>query len=142
MNKTAHVCMHACSVASVASDSLRPCGLQPTRLLHPWDFPGKSFGVGYYCLLQCMKVKNESEVAQSCPTLHDLMDCSLPGSSTHGIFWARVLEWGANCLLHWKAIHWCFANYLWEELDFFKISYLLQSNMYSPVYDQYWDSAM
>ena len=42
-----------------------------------------------------MKVKSESEVAQSCPTLGDLMDCSLPGSSVHGIFQARVLEWGA-----------------------------------------------
>ena len=42
-----------------------------------------------------MKVKSESEVAQSCPTLHNPMDCSLPGSSIHGIFQARVLEWGA-----------------------------------------------
>ena len=42
-----------------------------------------------------MKVKSESEVAQSCPTLSDPMDCSLPGSSVHGIFQARVLEWGA-----------------------------------------------
>ena len=42
-----------------------------------------------------MKMKSESEVAQSCPTLSDLMDCSLPGSSVHGIFQARVLEWGA-----------------------------------------------
>jgi len=42
-----------------------------------------------------MKVKSEREVAQSCPTLHDPTDCSLPGSSIHGIFQARVLEWGA-----------------------------------------------
>ena len=68
---------------------------QPIRLLHPWDSPGKSTGVGCHFLLQCMKVKSESEVAQSCLTLSDPMDCSLPGSSVHGIFQARVLEWGA-----------------------------------------------
>ena len=68
---------------------------QPTRLPHPWDSPGKDTGVGCHFLLQCRKVKSESEVAQSCPTLSDPMDCSLPGSSVHGIFQARVLEWGA-----------------------------------------------
>jgi len=61
----------------------------------PWDSPGKNTGVGCHFLLQCMKVKSESEVAQSCPTLSDPMDCSLPGSSVHGIFHARVLEWDA-----------------------------------------------
>ena len=61
----------------------------------PWDFSGKNTGVGCHFLLQCMKVKSESEVAQPCPTLSDPMDCSLPGSSIHGIFQARVLEWGA-----------------------------------------------
>ena len=70
-------------------------GLQPTRVLRPWDFPGKSTGVGCHFLLQCMKVKSESEVTQSCPTVSDPMDCSLPSSSVHGIFQARVLEWGA-----------------------------------------------
>ena len=68
---------------------------QPTRLPRPWDSPGKNTGVGCHFLLQCMKVKSESEVAQSCLTLRDPMDCSLPGSSIHGIFQARVLEWGA-----------------------------------------------
>ena len=68
---------------------------QPTRLPHPWDSPGKSTGVGCHFLLQCVKVKSESEGAQSCPTLSDPMDCNLPGSSIHGIFQARVLEWGA-----------------------------------------------
>ena len=68
---------------------------QPTRLPHPWDSPGKNTGVGCHFLLQCMKVKSESEVAQPCPTLHDPMDYSLPGSSVHRIFQARVLEWGA-----------------------------------------------
>ena len=77
------------------SNSVRPHRRQPTRLLYPWDFPGKNTGVGCHFLLQCMKVKSESEVAQSCPTLRDLMDCSLPGSSIHGIFQAGVLEWGA-----------------------------------------------
>ena len=73
---------------------MRPLRRQPTRLPRPWDSPGKNTGVGCHVLLQCMKVKSESEVAQSCPTLHDPMDCSLPGSSIHGIFQARVLEWG------------------------------------------------
>ena len=74
---------------------VRSHGLQPTRLLSPWDSPGKNTGVGCHFLLQCMKVESESEVAQLCPTLCDPMDCSLPGSSIHGIFQARVLEWGA-----------------------------------------------
>ena len=77
------------------SDSVPPHRRQPPRLPHPWDSPGKNTGVGCHFLLQCMKVKSESEVAQSCPTLRDPMDCSLPGSSIHGIFQARVLEWGA-----------------------------------------------
>ena len=78
------------------SDSVRPHRWQPTRLPSPWDSLGKNTGVGCHFLLQCMKVKSESEVAQSCPTLRDLMDCSLPDSSVHGIFQARVLEWGAS----------------------------------------------
>ena len=85
--------MLCCQVASVMSDSVWPHGLQPTRLLHPWDSPGKNTGVGCHFLLQCMKVKGE--VTQSCLTLRDPMDCSLPGSSIHGIFRATVLEWGA-----------------------------------------------
>ena len=74
---------------------MRPHRWQPTRLPHPWDSLDKNTGVGCHFLLQCMKVKSESEVAQSCPTLSDPMDCSLPGSSVHGIFQARVLESGA-----------------------------------------------
>ena len=77
------------------SDSARPQRWQPTRLPHPWDSPGKNTGVGCHFLLQCMKVKSESEVTQSCPPLSDPMDCRLPGSSIHGIFQARVLEWDA-----------------------------------------------
>ena len=77
------------------SDSVQPHRWQPTRLRHPWDSPGKNTGVGCHFLLQCMKVKSESEVSQLCPTLRDPMNCSLPGSSVPGIFQARVLEWGA-----------------------------------------------
>ena len=77
------------------SNSVRSHRQQPTRLLCPWDSPGKNTGVGCHLLLRCLKVKSESEVAQSCPTGSDPMDCSLPGSSVHGIFQARVLEWGA-----------------------------------------------
>ena len=75
------------------SDSVGPHGQQPTRLLCPWDSPGKSTGVGCHFLLQCMKVKSESEVTQSCLILSNPMDCSPPGSSVHEIFQARVLEW-------------------------------------------------
>ena len=77
------------------SDSVRPHRWQPTRLPRPWDSPGKNTGVGCHFLLQGMKVKSESEIAQSCLTLNDPMYCSLPGSSIDGIFQARVLEWGA-----------------------------------------------
>ena len=84
-----------CQVTSVVSDSVRPPRWQPTRLPRPWDSPGKNTGVGCHFLLQCMKVKSESEVAQSCRTLSDPMDCSPPGSFVHRIFQARVLEWGA-----------------------------------------------
>ena len=74
------------------SDSLQPSELQPARLLCPWDLPGKNTGRGCHFLLQCMKMKSESEVAQACPTPSKPMDCSLPGSSVHGICQARVLE--------------------------------------------------
>ena len=77
------------------TNSVRPNRRQPTRPRCPWDSLGKNTGVGCHFLLQCMKVKSESEVAQSCPTLSNPMDCSPPGSSFHGIFQARVLEWGA-----------------------------------------------
>ena len=72
------------------SDSVWPRRRQPARLLRPWDSPGKNTGVGCHFLLQCMKAK-----AQSCLTLRDPIDCSLPDSSVHGSFQARVLEWGA-----------------------------------------------
>ena len=84
------------------SNSVRP-HRQPTRLRHPWDSPGKKTGVGCHFLLQHMKVKSESEVARSCPTLHDPEDCSPPGSFIHGIFQARVLEWVAIALTSMRA---------------------------------------
>ena len=77
------------------SNSVQPHRQQPTRLPRPWDSPGKNTGVGCHFLLQRMKGKSESEVTQSCPTLSNPMGCSPPGSSIHGIFQARVLEWGA-----------------------------------------------
>ena len=84
----------AAQVASVVSDSVRPHRQQPTTFCLPWNSPGKNTGVCCHFLLQCIKVKGESEADQSCPTLRKPMDCSLPGSS-HGIFQARVLEWVA-----------------------------------------------
>ena len=74
---------------------MQPHRRQPTRLSRPWDSLGKNTGVGCHFLLQCMKVKSESEVTQSSPTLRNPMDCNPPGSSIHGIFQARILEWGA-----------------------------------------------
>ena len=87
--------------AVAAAKSLQSCltlcnhRQQPTRFRHPWDSPGENTGLGCHFLLQWMKVKSESEVTQWCPTLHDPVDCSLPGSTAHGIFQARVLEWAA-----------------------------------------------
>ena len=90
-----------CRYAALAAKSLHSCPTlrpqrrQPTRLPCPWDSPGKNTGVGCHFLLQCMKVKSEREVTQSCLTLRDPMDRSPPGSSAHGILQARALEWGA-----------------------------------------------
>ena len=86
------------------SDSMWPHRWQPTRLPCPCNSPGKNTGVGCHFLLQCMKVKSESEV-QSCPTLSDPMDCSLPGYSIHGIFQARVLEWVVIAFSSWRRDH-------------------------------------
>ena len=117
--------------AAVAAKSLQSCltlcdlidGSPPGSPV-PWDSPGKNTGVGCHFLLQCMKVKSESEVAQSCLTLSDPMDCSPPGSSIHGIFQARVLEWGA---IAFSAIQ-----------NKFKINFeLLYKNKFSK--DKLWD---
>ena len=96
-----HLWWRARFLRSATAKSLQSCPTlcdprqQPTRLPCPWDSPGKNAGVGCHFLLQCIRVKSESEVTQSCLTLSDPKDCSLPGSSVHGIFQARVLEWGA-----------------------------------------------
>ena len=89
------LCLAAAAKSLQSCLTVQPHRRQPTRLPHPWDSPDKNIGVGCHFLLQCMKVKSESEVAQSCLTPSDPMDCTLPGSSIHGIFQARVLEWGA-----------------------------------------------
>ena len=104
-------CCCCCWVASVVSDSVQPHRRQPTRLPRPWDPPGKNTGMGCHFLLQCMRVKSESEVAQSCPTLSDPMDCSLPGSSVHGSFQAKVLEWGAIdfSVKYHTPLHYCLS---------------------------------
>ena len=86
-------CCRSAVERRVVFDYVRPHRQQPTRLPRPWDSPGKNTGVGRHCLLQCMKVKRESEVTQWCPTPRDPMDCGPPGSSAHGIFQARGLEW-------------------------------------------------
>ena len=96
------------AAAATAAKSLQSCPThrrQPGRLPRPWDSPGKNTGVGCHFLLQCMKVKSESEFAQLCLTLRDPMDCSPPGSSIHGIFQTRVLEWGAI------ALGWCYLHF-------------------------------
>ena len=109
------------------SDSVQPHRQQPIRLPCPWDSPGKNTGAGCHFLLQCMKVKNESEVAQSCLTLSDPMDCTLPGSSIHGIFQARlhilqdVISQGlviidkVTCMVIWTV---SFLHYLFSYLTF------------------------
>ena len=109
--------------AAVAAKSLQSCPTvgphkwKPTRVPRPWDSPGKNTGVGCHFLLQCMKVKRDSEVSQSCPTLSDPMDCSPPGSSFHDIFQAGVLEWGAfaftNILLRKKKMKLTWRNESW-----------------------------
>ena len=115
------------------SNSVRPHRRQPTRLPRPWDSPGKNTGVGCHFLLQHMKVKSEREVAQSCPTLSDPMDGSLPGSSVHGIFQARALEWGAiafSGITHYLGPN--SAGHLWRV----SCLVLLMNPSFSMIYQQ------
>ena len=109
--------LSCCWVTSVMSDSVRPHSRQPTRLPRPWDSPGKNTGAGCHFLLQCMEVKSESEVVQSCPTLSDPTDCSLPGSSIHGIFQARVLEWAAIAFRSYELENSLFRETFKQRLD-------------------------
>ena len=121
------------------SDSVQPHRWQPTRFPRPWDSPGKNTGVGCHFLLQCMKVKSESEVTQSCLTVSNPMDCSLPGSSVHGIFQARVLEWGAIAFSNTRANmgHFIIKDqkyfqgtevYLWDWQKVFLLVLVLETN--------------
>ena len=100
ISSSSRLCCFCCLVTRSCPTLLQPHGLQPARLLFPGDFSGKNTGVGCHFLLQCMKVKSESEIAQLCLTLGDPRDFSLPGSSIHGIFHARVLEWVAIVFSH------------------------------------------
>ena len=129
------------------SDSVWPHRQQPTRLPHPWDYPGKKTGVGCHFLLQCMKVKSESDVAQSCLTLSDPMDCSLPGSSVHGIFQARVLEWGAIAFSVMKATGVHFHQDLllgswiyWLHLIFYTVCFLFMELLSTSTVHEPWTS--
>ena len=116
------------------SDFVRPHRQQPTRLPRPWDSPGNNTGVGCHFLLQCMKVKSESEVAQSYPMLSNPMNCSLPGSSVHRIFQARVLEWGA---IAWARVK---PSKVKEEADPNGKCSLLSSFSFSEMWMQGWMS--
>ena len=114
-----HIFISAAATARLLQSCPTLCNprQQPTRLLHPWNSPGKNTGVGCYFLLQCMKVKSESEVSRSCLTLSDPMDCSLPGSSVHGIFQARVPEWVAIAFSVLLMLEECYKMY-WSQLHF------------------------
>ena len=116
-------------------DSVQPHRWQPTRLPRPWDSPGKNTEVGCHFFLQCMKVKNESEVAQSCPTLSNPMECTLPASSIHGIFQARVLEWGAMIITMVNYIIFkCYESFACYFLCNFWLHYLYSSA--TDIWDQ------
>ena len=119
------------------SDSGRPQRRQPTRLPRPWDSPGKNTGVGCHFLLQCTKVKSESEVAQSCLTLGDPIDCSLPGSSVHGIFQARVREWGAIAFSKYgtKPLYFKINCWVFKRLKIFFSSELKQTFTSQPAHN-------
>ena len=115
------------------SDSVRPHRWQPTRLPRPWDSPGKNTGVGCHFLLQCMEVKSEKEVTQSCPILSDPMDCSLPDSSIHGIFQARVLEWGAIAFSVVQ-LYYIYRQFIWTRWHYTRLTFTLRFLMWLYLY--------
>ena len=113
------------SAAAVAKSlqscpTLQPHRRKPTRLPRPWDSPGKDPGKDCHFFLQCMKVKSEREVAQLCPTLSDPMDYSLPASSVHGIFQARVLEWG---VIAFSSVNFCYTTKWFMYTHIYSCSY-------------------
>ena len=114
------------------SNSVRPHRQQPTRLPRPWDSPGKSTGVGCHCLLQCMKVKSDSEVTQSCPTLRDHMNCSLPGSSVCGIFPGKSIGVGCHCLL-WQKVLILYKLSIWKGCDSMNENICTKVGTYSSI---------
>ena len=118
-------CCYCCWVASVVSDSVRLHRRQPTRLRHPWDTLGKNTGVGCHFLLQCMKVKSKSEVAQLYLTYSDPMDCSLPGSSVHGFsrqeYWSGVPS--PSPRNDTRTTDYQYAIYIYIKLDHYLIPY-------------------
>ena len=130
------------------SSSVLPHRWQPIRLSRPWDSPGKNTGVGCHFLLQCVKVKSESEVTQSCPTLSNPMDRSLPGSSIHGIFQARVLEWGAiafsvlRVTVTYKTFYLSFSRCLFSPspLITFNSSFTIQIQFIQIIWIYFWFS--
>ena len=125
------------------SESVQPHRRQPTRLPCPWDSPGKNTGVGCYFLLQCMEVKSESEVAQSCPTLSDPMDCSLPGSPIPGILQARTLEWAFQVVgREWAHLLLARLLILWTSADLFRIALYVCAFVLAFIYSflQKWES--
>ena len=115
------------------SDSVQPHRWKPTRLPRPWDSPGKNTGVGCHFLLQRMKVKSESEVAQSCLPLSDPIYCSLPGSSIHGIFQARVLEWVTSAF----SVKWLQPLYITLQQFLKRTSLQFSVNPQIPLLHQY-----
>ena len=105
------------------SDSVRPCRRQPTRLLCPWDSPGKNTGVGCHCLLQCMRVKNESEVAQLCPTQLCLTPVWFSDSQNVNIHSCHLLfDYFQFALIHEPNIPGSYAILLFTALDFTSIT--------------------
>ena len=121
------------------SDPVRPHRWQPTRLPCPWDSPGKNTGVGCHFLLQCMKVKSESEVAQSCLILSDPMDCSLPGSSVHGIFQAKEYWSGVPLPSPNNKRTWHLRNYI-NLIQNIKITALKTKQRWVPACDDFTDT--
>ena len=114
---------------------MQPHRRQPTRLPCSLDSPGKNTGVGCHFLLQCMKVKSESEFAQSCPTFSDPMDCSLSVSSVHGIFQARVLEWGAIAFSACMRKHTANSSLVMDKEALLCFSPLLLSSVCYPLHN-------